>query len=143
MFIGEYRHNLDEKNRIIIPVKYRDELGDTFIVTKGLDGCLTIYTQNQWELIFEQIKKLPNTKRETRLYIHMLTSKAVECGFDKSGRIQLPSHLIKEAKLVKECVIVGVSDHVEIWADTLWDEYCAAASGSFEDIAENLTEYLV
>lgn len=143
MFIGEYRHNLDAKNRIIIPSKYRDELGLNFIVTRGLDGCLTIYTMEQWSVIMEQLRKLPSTKKETRLYTHMLTAKATECELDKQGRIQLPSYLISEAHLEKECVVVGVSDHVEIWSNTRWDEYYQKASESFEDIAEQLTDFLI
>lgn len=143
MFIGEYRHSIDNKNRLIIPSKYRDELGSNFIVSKGFDGCLTIYTQEQWTIKFEQIKKLPITKKQTRYYIHALTSKAIECDLDKNGRIQLPQSLIDEATIKKECVIVGVDDHVEIWADTVWEEYYKVASESFEDIAEELTEFLI
>lgn len=143
MFMGEYRHNLDAKNRIIIPSKYREELGSTFIVTRGLDGCLTLYTLEKWDGIFNQLKKLPSTKRESRLYIHMLTSQASECEIDNQGRISLPSYLIKEAKIEKECVVVGVGDHVEIWDKDNWEKYFEVASESFEDIAEQLTDFFV
>lgn len=142
MFMGEYRHTLDAKGRIIIPAKFRDELKDNFVVTRGLDGCLTIYTQEQWECVFEQLKRLPNTKKETRMYIHMITSKATECIPDSQGRINLPNTLIEEAKIDKECVIVGVADHVEIWAKDRWENYYDEASSSFEDIAEQLTDFL-
>lgn len=128
---------------MIIPSKYREELGLTFIVTRGLDGCLTVYTMAQWAIIFEQLKRLPSTKKETRLYIHMLTARATECELDKQGRIQLPSYLIKDAKLEKECVIVGVNDHIEIWSNNAWDDYYEAASESFEEIAEKLTDFLI
>lgn len=140
--MGEYRHSLDVKGRIIIPARFRDELKENFVVTRGLDGCLTVYTQEQWQCVFEQLKKLPNTKRETRMYIHMLTSKAVECNPDGQGRILLPAALIQEAKIDKECVIVGVADHVEIWAKDRWENYYDEASSSFEDIAEQLTDFL-
>lgn len=143
MFMGEYRHSLDAKGRLIIPARFRDELKENFVVTRGLDGCLTIYTQEQWMCVFEQLKKLPNTKRETRMYIHMLTSKAMECNPDNQGRILLSATLIEEAKIEKECVIVGVADHVEIWAKERWESYYAEASESFEDIAESLTDFLV
>ncbi len=142
MFMGEFRHSIDAKCRLIMPAKFRDELKENFIITRGLDGCLTVYTQEQWQVVFEQLKKLPNTKRETRMYIHMLTSKAVECNPDNQGRVLLPQTLLNEAKIEKECVIVGVADHVEIWASDRWDAYYDQASSSFEDIAEQLTDFL-
>ena len=123
MFIGEYSHNLDSKNRIIIPSKFREELGTTFIVTKGFDGCLACYTLEKWASIYEQLKKLPATKRETRLYIHTITSRATEC--------------------VLDCSIVGVSDYVEIWDKATWDKYYDEANSSFEKVAEELTDFLV
>ncbi len=142
MFMGEYRHALDTKGRIIIPAKFRDELKDCFVVTRGLDGCLTIYTMEQWGQVIAQLRKLPDTKRETRLYTRMMTSKATECSPDSQGRILLPAALIEEAKIEKECVIVGVADHVEIWAKDRWENYYEEASDSFEDIAETLTDFL-
>lgn len=142
MFMGEYRHSLDSKGRIIIPSKFREELKEDFVVTRGLDGCLTIYTQEQWLQVFEQLKKLPNTKRETRLYIHMLTAKATVCNPDNQGRILIPAPLLEEASIEKECVVVGVADHVEIWAKDKWESYYKEAEESFEDIAEALTDFL-
>ncbi len=142
MFMGEYRHSLDAKNRIIIPAKFREELGNTFIVTKGLDGCLTIYTENEWEKIIERLEKLPTTKKEARQYVRYLTSKASECEIDGQGRIQLPQVLVASAEMKKKCVVVGAADHVEIWAEERWNAYEEEASESFESIAETLTEYL-
>ena len=142
MFIGEYRHNIDAKGRIIIPVKFRAQLAENMIVTKGLDGCLTLYSHEEWAEILEQLKKLPNTKRESRKYVHMVTAKAAECELDSQGRILLPTPLIEEAGILKECVVVGVADHVEIWARERWDSYYEEASDSFEDIAEQLTDFL-
>lgn len=142
MFMGEYRHGLDSKNRMIIPARFRDELGSTFVLTKGLDGCLTIYTESQWTAMIEKLEKLPNTKRETRLYIRGLTSKAIECSLDTQGRIQLPQFLVNEAAIVKQCVVIGAADHVEIWSEDRWNAYDQEASDSFEDIAESLTEFL-
>ena len=142
MFMGEYRHSLDAKNRMIIPAKFRDELGNTFVVTKGLDGCLTVYTSNQWTKIIEQLEKLPTTKKEARQYVRYLTSKARECELDGQGRIQLPQVLVAAADIKKKCVVVGAADHVEIWSEERWNAYEEEAAASFESIAETLTEYL-
>ncbi len=141
MFMGEYHHKIDTKGRIIVPAKFREELGETMIVTRWLDGCLAIYTEEQWQQVYENLKKLPSTKREARMYTHMIMSKAAECDLDAQGRIRIPSHLSEEAKLKKDCVVVGVSDHVEIWDKERWDNYYALASENFEDIAESLTEF--
>lgn len=142
MFMGEYRHSLDAKNRMIIPAKFRDELGNTFVVTKGLDGCLTVYTSSQWTKIIEQLEKLPTTKKEARQYVRYLTSKASECELDGQGRIQLPQVLVSAADIKKKCVVVGAADHVEIWSEERWNAYEEEAAESFESIAETLTEYL-
>lgn len=141
MFMGEFQHNLDKKGRVIVPAKFRDELGPVMVVTRWLDGCLAIYTQKQWEIVYEGLKKLPSTKRETRVFIHMIMAKAAECEVDTQGRILLPAPLIKEAALEKECMVIGVSDHVEIWAKDKWEVYYERASENFEDIAEQLTEF--
>lgn len=142
MFMGEYRHNTDSKGRIIVPVRFREELGSTVILTKGLDGCITVYTQAQWEEILNQLRKLPNTKKESRMYIHMLTARAAECEFDGQGRILLPQPLMEDAGIDKECVVIGVADHVEIWSRPKWEAYYANASASFEEVAEQLTEFV-
>ena len=142
MFIGEYSHNIDAKGRIIIPAKFRDELHSTFILTNGLDGCLTIYSLEQWNKIFENINKLPTTKKATRQYIHMLTSKACECSLDNQGRIIIPNYLALPVGIKKECVVVGANDHVEIWDKDTWNTYYEEAQSSFEDIAESLSDFL-
>ncbi|MDO4500656.1 MAG: division/cell wall cluster transcriptional repressor MraZ [Erysipelotrichaceae bacterium] len=142
MFIGEYSHNLDAKGRIIIPSKFRDELHASFILTRGLDGCLTIYSLEQWEKIFIEINKLPTTKKAARQYIRVLTSSACECTLDNQGRILIPSNLATPANIRKECVIVGANDHIEIWDKETWNAYLDEANMSFEDIAENLSDLL-
>lgn len=142
MFIGEYSHNLDAKGRLIIPSKFREELHASFILTRGLDGCLTIYSVAQWEKIFEEINKLPGTKEATRKYIRVLTSNASECTLDNQGRILVPSNLSKSVGIDKECVVVGANDHIEIWDKTSWEEYFKEASASFEEVAENLSDLL-
>ena len=142
MFIGEYQHNLDAKGRIIIPSRFRDELHTTFILTRGLDGCLTIYSLKQWEKMFEEIDKLPTTKKAARQYVRMLTSTATECTLDNQGRIQIPSFLSKPVNITKECVVIGANDHIEIWDKATWESYYTDASNSFEEVAENLSELI-
>ena len=142
MFIGEYQHNLDAKGRIIIPSRFRDELHTTFILARGLDGCLTIYSLKQWEKLFEEVNKLPTTKKAARQYIRMLTSTATECTLDNQGRIPIPAFLAKPVNLTKECVIIGANDHIEIWDKETWDNYYVDASNNFEEVAENLSELL-
>ncbi len=142
MFIGEYQHNLDTKGRIVIPGKFREELHTTFILTRGLDGCLTIYSLKQWEKMFEEVNKLPTTKKAARQYVRMLTSTATECTLDSQGRIQIPSFLSKPVNIVKECVVIGANDHIEIWDKQTWENYYVDASNSFEEIAENLNELI-
>lgn len=142
MFIGEYAHTLDAKNRIIIPKKFRDELNSAFILTRGLDGCLTIYSDEQWTKIFAKLSTLPTTKKAARQYIHMLTSQASECVLDNQGRIQIPAFLAKAVNITKDCIIVGVSDHVEIWDKDAWERYYDESSSKFEEVAEELTDLL-
>ena len=142
MFIGQYRNNLDAKNRIIVPAKFRDGLGEVFVVTKGLDGCLSIYTDERWSEMIASLERIPATKKEARQYMRSLTSKAVECSLDNQGRIMLPQFLLATANIKKSCVVVGVADHVEIWPEETWDSYDEEASESFETVAESLTEFL-
>ena len=142
MFIGEYQHNLDAKGRIIIPSKFRDGLNLTFVLAKGYDGCLAIYSQEQWDKMFEGINKLPTTKKSVRMYIRTLASTATECSLDNQGRIQIPSFLSKPANISKECYVIGANDHVEIWDKSTWENYYDDASSSFEEVAENLSELI-
>ena len=142
MLVGEFNHNLDAKGRIIIPAKFRDELNGTFILTRGLDGCLTIYSTEKWEKIFEEINKLPETKKATRQYIRMLTANACECTLDNQGRILIPANLSGSVNITKECVVVGANSHVEIWDKATWNAYMDDASENFEDIAESLSDLI-
>ena len=116
MLIGEYHHNIDEKGRLIIPSKFREEIGASFVVTRGLDGCLFIYSLIEWEKIVNKLKKLPFTKKDARTFTRFFLSSATVCQFDKQGRINLVNSLIEYADLKKECVIIGVNDRLEIWA---------------------------
>ena len=142
MFIGEYSHNLDAKGRIIIPSRFREELHTTFILARGLDGCLTIYSLEQWGKLFDEVNKLPTTKKAARQYIRMLTSTATECSLDNQGRIPIPAFLAKPVNISKECIIIGANDHIEIWDKQVWEDYYSIASENFEEVAENLSDLL-
>ena len=142
MFVGKYQNSIDSKSRLIIPAKLRDGLGESFTVTKGLDGCLSIYTQDRWEAMISKISMIPGTKKEARMYLRVLTGNATDCTLDSQGRIQLPQFLVAQAHIEKNCVIVGVADHIEIWSEEQWDAYEDLASESIDSVAETLPEYL-
>ena len=137
MFMGEYHHNIDEKGRLTIPSKVRDELGENFIVTRGLDNCLFIYPKEEWTNIINKYKELPNTK-DARNFMRFFLSGATNCDFDKNGRINIPSPLIKYADLIKECVIIGVNDRLEIWSKERWENFIFENEDNLSDIADNL-----
>lgn len=140
MFMGEYHHNLDEKNRIVIPTKYREELCDKFIITRGLEKCLYIYPQKEWEKIVEKLNTLPFTKKDARAFNRAFFSGASICEFDKSGRISITSPLVSYAGLEKECVIIGVNDRIELWDKKLFENYMDEKTDELESIAEHLFE---
>lgn len=138
MLIGEYNHNIDSKGRLILPSKFRTELGDRFIVTKGFDGCLYGYSVEEWKAIEEKIKTLPLvTGKDARNFTRFFFSSAIECEIDSQGRILISQSLREFAKLQKEVVIIGVSSRIEIWSKENWDEYNALQDS--EDIAEKMT----
>lgn len=143
MFMGEYQHNLDAKGRLIIPAKFRSELGMNMIVTQGLDGCLSIYTKEAWDKIYAQLQLLPTTKKEARAFVRILISKASEVEIDNQGRILIPAGLLKQAHIEKECTIVGAGEKVEIWASDAWANYLNESEESFEDLAESLTGFML
>ncbi|KNF09929.1 transcriptional regulator MraZ [Gottschalkia purinilytica] len=140
MFIGEYQHSLDNKGRIIIPAKFRDELGDNFIITKGLDNCLFIFPKTEWNLFEQKIKSLPLTSKDARAFTRFFFSGAAECELDKQGRVLIPHNLREHSRLDKEAVIIGVSNRVEIWSKEEWDYYNEDESLSYENIAEKMSE---
>ncbi len=138
MFMGEYHHTLDEKGRIIIPSKFREELGESFILTRGLENCLFVYAKEEWNKIVEKLKKLPFTKRDARNFTRFFLSGATIVELDKQGRINITSPLVNYANLEKECVIVGVNDRIEIWSKDKWEDFFQENSENLSDIAENL-----
>jgi len=138
--MGEYHHNVDEKNRLIIPSKFRYELGEKFIITRGLDGCLFVYPLTEWNKITEQLNSLPFTKKDARAFMRFFLSGATECEFDRQGRVNIASPLITYANIEKECVIIGVNDRLEIWSKTNWEKFFNDKQDDLSDIAENLFE---
>ncbi|WP_088104995.1 division/cell wall cluster transcriptional repressor MraZ [Halalkalibacter urbisdiaboli] len=141
MFMGEYRHNVDEKGRMIVPAKFRDSLGASFVVTRGLDRCLFVYPLEEWKKLEEKLKTLPFTKKDARAFTRFFFSGATECELDKQGRVNIASPLREYAQLEKECVVIGVSNRVEVWSKSIWEEYFDEAEESFSDIAENIVDF--
>lgn len=138
MFMGEYHHNIDDKSRIVLPSKLREELGMSFVVTRGLEGCLFVYSSDEWNKLVEKLKKLPFTKKDARAFLRFFLSGATECTFDKQGRVALPVPLVSYAKLKKECVIIGVNDRLEIWAEDSFNEFFSENEENISDLAEDL-----
>ncbi len=140
MFIGEYQHTLDNKGRIIIPSKFRTELGEEFVMTKGLDNCLFVYPKTEWSILEEKLKQLPLTNRDARAFVRFFFLGASECELDKQGRVLIPPNLREHSKLEKEVVIIGVSTRIEIWSKEEWDSYNNDDSLSYDSIAEKMAE---
>ncbi|ANX12181.1 cell division/cell wall cluster transcriptional repressor MraZ [Fictibacillus arsenicus] len=141
MFMGEYQHSIDEKGRMIIPSKFREELGTEFILTRGLDQCVFGYPLSEWKVIEEKLKSLPFTKKDARAFTRFFFSGAAECQLDKQGRVNIASPLRDYAKLEKDCVVIGVSNRIEIWSKSIWEEYFSKSEDSFGEIAESLMDF--
>lgn len=142
MFMGEYHHTIDEKGRLILPAKFRTELGEKFIITRGLDAekCLYVYSMNDWNRIVSKLNTLPFTKKDARIFVRTFFSGATECEFDRQGRINITSPLVSYADLQKDCVVIGANDRIEIWSKERWDNFFDANSEMVEEIAEHLFE---
>lgn len=138
MFMGEYNHTIDVKGRLIIPSKFREILGDAFVVTKGLDGCLFVYDNEEWKRFEEKLRSLPITNKEARQFVRFFLAGATEAEVDKQGRILIPNVLREFAEITKDVVLVGVGSRIEIWSRERFEE-----TASFEDmdeIAEHMAE---
>ena len=140
MFIGEHQHSLDEKGRIIIPSKFRADLGVEFVMTKGLDNCLFVYPKDEWHILEENLKTLPLTNKDARAFVRFFFSGASESTLDKQGRVLIPANLRDHSKLDKEAVIIGVSTRIEIWSKDQWENYIDEDNLSYETIAEAMAE---
>ena len=138
MLSGEYRHSIDLKGRVIIPSKIREEMGGRIVITRGLDGCLFGYNEKNWNMIMEKLNTLPFTKRDARNFTRFMTSGAITLEFDKQGRVNIPNYLNEYAGLIKDVVIVGVINRIEIWSKDKWEEFMNNNVESLSDISENL-----
>lgn len=139
MFIGEYQHSIDAKGRIIIPSKFRDILGYKFVLTKGLDNCLFIYSLEEWKKFEEKLMSLPVASKDARAFVRYFFSGAVECEIDKQGRLTIPPQLRDHAKIDKELVTIGVMSRVEVWSKQEWENY-GNNNLSYDDIAEKMAD---
>ena len=138
MFMGEYHHSIDDKGRLIIPAKFRAELGDKFIITRGIENCLFAYPIERWETIVHKLESLPFTKKDARNFTRFFLSGAINSEFDKQGRISITSSLKEYAGLAKDCVVIGVGDRLEIWSEDAWQKFFQESQEDFSDIAEHL-----
>ena len=138
MFMGEYDHTIDSKGRVIIPAKFRQDLGEQFVITLGLDGCLFVYPMDEWAHFIEELKKLPGTKEGRQLQSYFMAV-AAACETDKQGRVLIPNKLREHCKLEKDVVLVGVINKIELWSKELWD-----SNNNYEDvdqIADQMAEF--
>lgn len=138
MFMGEYNHTVDTKGRIIVPAKYREELGEKFVVTLGLDGCLFVYPDEEWQNFVRELKNLPGSKEARQLQRYFLAG-AASCEVDKQGRILIPAKLREHAGLTKDIVFVGVLSKIEIWSKERWES--SNTYDNMEEIAEHMSQF--
>ena len=138
MLMGEFHHNIDEKSRLIVPSKFRSELGERVVITKGLDKCLFFYSENEWNKIMQKVSNLQFTKKNVRAFERSFIGGASLIEFDKQGRINITSPLVHYANITKECVIIGVNERLEIWSKEAFDEFMDSNEDTLEEITENL-----
>ena len=141
MLVGEFQHTIDNKGRVIMPAKFRDYLGDRFVITKGLDNCLFVYPQEEWGVVVEKLRQLSFTKADARALSRFFFSGADEVEMDKQGRVLLAPNLREYAGLEREIMVIGVSSRVEIWDREKWLSYSEQASSDYESIAEKITDW--
>ena len=140
MLIGEYRHTIDNKRRIAIPVKFRKEVGGRAVLTRGLDSCLFLYPDRIWKGIAQKLGELPTGQASTRSFVRLMLSGAAEVEVDKLGRILVPEYLKEAGGLERKVVLAGVFNRIELWDEDAWEEYREKSAGSAQDIAEQLGE---
>jgi len=140
MFLGQYEHTVDEKGRLIVPARYRESLGNNFIITFGLDICLFVYPLEEWKNLSEKLKLLPLGQRDARAFKRILFSRATTCSLDSQGRVVIMKYLRDYAQIKREVMVIGVLDRLEIWSKDIWQGYFKEIEDSYEDIAERLYE---
>lgn len=140
MFIGEYDHNLDDKGRIAIPIKFRGDLAKGAVVTRGLDNCLFLYTKEEWQKLADKLAALPISQKNTRAFARLMLAGAMDVDLDKQGRVVLPDYLREYAGLSKKTVITGLYSRLEIWDEAKWKSYKKSTESDSGNIAEALGE---
>lgn len=138
MLIGQYQHTIDSKKRLALPVKFRGELGSNVIVTKGVENCLVIYTEKEWEVMSAKLANLPVSQQEARSFTRHLLASATEVALDKLGRVLIPDYLKNYADLKKNVIICGLSNRLEIWDEVKWQQYSRDAEKGVEEIVSKL-----
>jgi MraZ protein len=140
MFIGEYKHNLDKKGRMAIPVKFRHQLKDGAVITRGLDNCLFLYTKKEWEKLAEKLATLPISQANSRAFSRLMLAGAMDVGLDKQGRVVMPEYLRVFAKFKKSLVVAGLYNRLEIWDEEEWTKYKNQTESESVNIAEQMGE---
>ena len=140
MFMGEYKHSIDAKGRIILPADFREELTDNFVITKGLDNCLFLYTDEEWDKLSTKLRQLPLAKAEARAFVRFFFAGARQAECDRQGRFLVPANLRAHAKLQKDVVLIGISNRIEVWSKAEWDRYNEEITPSVSSIAETLVD---
>lgn len=140
MFIGEYNHSVDTKGRMNVPAKFREDLGERFYMTKGLDNCLFMFPEAEWRVFEEKLKALPLTNRNARAFVRLFFAGATECTLDKQGRVNIPQPLREHGQIEKDVIVIGVGTRVELWSDANWTAYNDPDNISYDDIAEQMAE---
>jgi MraZ protein len=138
MLLGEHEHALDDKNRLTLPARQRDQLGDRVVVTRGLDGCLYVYAAAEWAKLAERVGTLDPLSREARTMQRFFFASGTEAELDKQGRIVIPANLLESAGIGRDVTVAGIYDHLEIWDRAAWRDQRQTVEGSAEDVAERL-----
>lgn len=140
MFFGEIRHSVDSKGRLVMPAKFREGILDGYVMTKGLDQCIFLFPLDEWKRMEEKLKSLPLTHKDARAFVRYFFSGACDGELDKQGRIRIPQNLIDYAELSTKSVVIGVGTRMEIWSESLWDDYNDDESLSYDQIAQQLAD---
>lgn len=143
MFIGEYRHTIDEKGRLAIPAKFRQLLKDGAVVTKGLDSCLFLYTKEEWKKLADRLSALPISKSNSRAFARLMLAGAMDVEVDKQGRAMIPEYLREFARMKRKVVVAGLYSRLELWDEKQWEKYKKGTESKSNDIAEELGELAV
>ena len=138
MFFGNYSHSLDEKGRLVIPKKMREELGNKIFIMKGFDGALAIYQESSYSKVMEELEKYSFNKKENRDYLRLKLASIVDLDVDKMGRVQLPTAILGKYHIAKDVVVLGAGDHIEVWDKNRYEEYMSSIEDEYEDIAERI-----